>query len=58
MGLLIMEPNVKRGKRIRRRRRRIGTLKRILAWSRFALRCHGVVYPRERERERENTITT
>jgi len=43
---------VKKGKRIRRRRR-TRTLKRIPAWSRFMLRCHSTVYPRERERERE-----
>ena len=62
-GLLITEPNVKKGKRTRRRgrrrrrrrRRRTRTSKRIPAWSRFALRCHSAVYPREREREREKT---
>ena len=32
-GLLITEPNVKKGKRIRRRRRRTRTLKRIPTWS-------------------------
>ena len=58
-GLPITKPNVNRGDRIRRGRR-IGTLKRILTWSRFALKCHSTVYPREREREREreNTIIT
>ena len=52
-GLPITEPNVNKGDRIRRGRR-IGTLKRILAWSRFALKYHSTVYPREREREREH----
>ena len=50
LGLPITELNVKRRDRIRRGRR-IGTLKRILAWSRFALKYHSTVYPRERERE-------
>ena len=52
-GLLIIEPNVKKEKRTRRRRRRrTRTLKRIPAWSRFALRCYSAVYPIEREREK------
>jgi len=38
MGLLIMEPNVKRGK-INRRRWQPGT-KRVSSWSRFVLGCH------------------
>ena len=50
LGLPITELNVKRRDRIRRGRR-IGTLKRISTWSRFALRCHSTVYlGRERER--------
>ena len=53
LGLPIMELNVKRRDRIRRGRR-IETLKRISAWSRFALRCHNAIY-RGRERERERT---
>ena len=52
LGLLIMESNVKRGDRIRRRR--TGTLKRIPARSGFThLRCHNAVYSKEREGERE-----
>ena len=52
LGLPITKPNVKKGDRIRKGGR-IETLQRIQAWSRFALRCHSAVYPRERERERE-----
>ena len=57
LGLPITKLNVKKKDRIRRGRR-IGILKRISAWSRFALRCHSAVYQggeRERVRERERT---
>ena len=51
LGLLIMEPNVRKGNGIRRKR--IGTLKRILAQSGFMhFGCH-VRSIREREREKE-----
>ena len=55
-SLLITEPNVEGDVRIRRRRLR--TLKRIPSRSGFTrFRCHSIVYPREREREREHITT-
>ena len=51
MGLLIMEPNVKRGNGKIRRRGRPET-KRVPSRIRFTLVCH-VQSIRERERERE-----
>ena len=56
LGPPIMEPNVKRGNRIKRRKP--GT-KRVPSRNRLTrFRCHSAVYQRERERERENKITT
>ena len=52
LGLPITKPNMKRGDRIKKGRR-TETLKRIQAWSIFALMCHNAVYSRERKRERE-----
>ena len=63
IGLLITEPNVKRGNK--RIKRRCLEMKRVLRRSRFAFRCHAQsMRERERERERErgreteNIITT
>ena len=58
LGLLIMEPNVRKGNGIRKRR--IGTLKRILAQSGFMhFGCHvRSMSEREREREKERTTIT
>ena len=54
-GLLITESNVERRDRIKRRRLKT---KRIPSQSGFTcFGCHGVVYPRERERTHHNQIT-
>ena len=50
-GLPIMEPNVKKGNRIRRRKLET---KRVSCRSRFVLGCHAQSI-RERERERNKT---
>ena len=55
-SLLITKPNMKRGNRIRGRRR--PETKRILSQSGFThFGCHSAVYLREREREREHITT-
>ena len=51
LSLLIKEPDVKRGKRIRRSRWP-RTTKRVLSRNGFAFGCHNAVYLREREREK------
>ena len=55
LGLLIMELNM-RGYWRNRRRRWLGTLKRVPSWNGFVLfGCHDVVYPKEREKEQKET---